>query len=319
MPPSLQRISRSLVAASLVFCNLLLLIAAPAVPGVMPPRQEQADPVVAAAGDIACDPTHKFFNDGKGTSTDCHQLATSDLLYHAQGLTAVLTLGDHQYETGMLSGFLRAYEPSWGRLKHITHPTIGNHEGSGESYYQYFGSAAGDPAKGYYSYDLGAWHIIALNTNDHCRFVSCDAASPQLAWLRNDLETNAAACTLAYWHYPRYSSGYHGDQPHLSALWEVLAEHGVDVVLTAHDHHYERFAPLNASGLSDPGKGIRSFIVGTGGKSHYKLGQIHEASEVRNNDTFGVLLLTLHPGSYEWNFVPEQGYSFTDKGAGPCH
>lgn len=146
-----------------------------------------------------------------------------------------------------------------------------------------------------------------LNTNDRCRLVSCDTASPQLAWLRNDLETNTAACTLAYWHYPRYSSGYHGNQPHLSALWEVLAEHGVDVALTAHDHHYERFAPLNASGRSDPGKGIRSFIVGTGGKSLYKLGHIHEASAVRNNDTFGILTLTLHPGSYDWSFVPGAG------------
>lgn len=316
MPPALHRTSRARVAA---LCSLLLAIIVPSAHGETPASREQADPVIAAAGDIACDPTHKFFNDGKGTSTDCHQQATSDLLSHIPGLTAVLTLGDHQYETGALSGFLRAYEPSWGRLKHITHPTIGNHEGSGESYYRYFGSAAGDPAKGYYSYNLGSWHVIALNTNDRCRLVSCDAASPQLAWLRNDLETNTAACTLAYWHHPRYSSGYHGNPPHLSALWEVLAEHGVDVVLTAHDHHYERFAPLNASGRSDPAKGIRSFIVGTGGKSHYKFGQIHEASEVRNNDTFGVLTLTLHPGSYDWNFVPEQGHSFTDKGTGACH
>jgi hypothetical protein len=165
MPPALHRTSSALVAVS---CSLLLTIIAPSVHGETPTGRDQADPVIAAAGDIACDPTHKFFIDGKGTTTDCRQLATSDLLSHIPGLTAVLTLGDHQYETGMLSGFLRAYEPSWGRLKHITRPAIGNHEGSGESYYRYFGSAAGDPAKGYYSYNLEAWHIIALNTNDHC-------------------------------------------------------------------------------------------------------------------------------------------------------
>lgn len=317
--PTGKEITNTLVAACAGFCGLLLVGTVLSAHGEAPVAREQSAPVIAAAGDIACDPTHKFFNEGKGTSTDCHQQATSDLLYHIPGLTAVLTLGDHQYETATLKGFLRAYEPSWGRLKHITHPAIGNHEGEGEAYYRYFGKAAGDPTRGYYSYNLGTWHIIALNTNDRCRFVSCDAASPQMDWLRKDLEENATVCTLAYWHSPRYSSGLHGNHPHLNALWEILAEHGVDVVLTAHDHHYERFTPLNAAGQQDLQRGIRSFVVGTGGKSHYKMGHLHEASEVLNNDTFGVLTLTLHTTGYDWNFLPEPGHSFTDKGTGSCH
>jgi acid phosphatase type 7 len=303
-------------------------------PGPPPPGPPEppgaspgSDPLIAAAGDIACDPTFTYFKNGLGTSSRCRQKYTSDLLVDA-GLTAVLPLGDIQYECGGYSAFLAAYDPTWGRVKAITRPAIGNHEvhtsgGSGcaagaAGYFRYFGAAAGDPSKGYYSYDLGAWHLIALNSN--CSFVSCSASSSQAQWLRQDLAAHPTRCTLAYWHHPRFTSGTNSPgSSSIKPLFQALYDYGADVVLVGHDHHYERFAPQNPSGARDLATGIREFLVGTGGRGFHPVNTILPNSEVRNNVTFGVLKLALHPAGYDWQFVPEAGASFRDSGSQMCH
>jgi len=295
---------------------------------VVTTRGGKPDPLIGAAGNIACDPASPFFNSGAGTEDRCRAGATSDLLV-AANLTAVLSLGDHQYECGGDAAFLRSYDQSWGRVKSITHPVPGNHDyrnptggtdcgaQDGSGYFRYFGTAAGEPAKGYYSYDIGAWHMVALNT--FCeRAGGCDRGSPEEIWLRQDLVTHKNRCTLAYFHHARFSSSYVQDDRMVDAFWRDLADAGVDVVLAAHDHVYERFAPQDASGKASA-EGVREFVVGTGGIEHHPFFTTRPNSEVRNNDTFGILELTLHPTSYEWRFVPEAGKTFTDSGSFPCH
>jgi hypothetical protein len=289
---------------------------APPVPG-----PSGTDPVIAAAGDIACDPGAGNFKGGLGDGNSCAQKATSDLLV-GTGLSAVLPLGDIQYEDGAYSKFLASYDPTWGRVKSITRPAVGNHEyltKNAAGYFQYFGAAAGDPTKGYYSYDVGTWHLIALNSN--CPFAGgCGAGSPQEQWLRQDLASHRNLCTLAYWHHPRFSSGQHGNRPDYDALWRALYAGGADVVLNGHDHDYERFAPQNPDQAADPAYGIRAFVVGSGGRNHYRFIQTQPNSEVRDMTTYGVLRLTLHPAAYDWQFVPAAGGgAFTDAGTGACH
>jgi hypothetical protein len=270
------------------------------------------DPVIVAAGDIACDPGHSSFNSGNGSSSRCRQRFTSTLL---RGATAVLPLGDNQYEDGARSKYLRSYAPSWGAYKAITHPVPGNHEyltPGARGYYQYFGSAAGPRGRGYYSYDLGAWHLIALNSE-----IEADAGSPQERWLRADLAATRKSCILAYWHKPRFSSGVHGNDDEFDAFWRALYAAHADVVLTGHDHEYERFALQNPDARADR-NGIREFVVGTGGRSLRRFKAPEPNSQVRRTDVFGVLRLTLHPGSYEWRFLPENG-AFTDRGRTACH
>jgi hypothetical protein len=254
----------------------------------------------------------------------------------------VLPLGDDQYECGYLKDFNKYYERSWGRMKALTRPIIGNHEYTTSSdqanpcynapagapgYFQYFGNAASptEPGcvvncKGYYSYDLGSWHIIALNSV--CGQVGgCHKGSPQEVWLRNDLAAHPAQCTLAYWHYPRFSSSNSGTAytSYLSALWQDLYNAKAEVVLNAHDHVYERFAPMDTAGNLDRANGIRGFIVGTGGKKPMSFASIHPNSEVRNSGTYGVLKMTLRPSGYDWKFVPTAGSTFTDSGSESCH
>jgi hypothetical protein len=270
--------------------------------------------VIAAAGDIAC---------GSQTpaAAPCHHSQTSDILVSG-GFDAVLTLGDNQYEAGALADFQSSYDPTWGRVKGITHPVPGNHEYATQGaagYFSYFGAAAGDPTKGYYSFDLDSWHIIALNSN--CSNVGgCDQGSPQERWLRADLAAHQNACTLAYWHHPRFTSGsVHHSDPRTEAFWQALHEFHADVVLTGHQHNYERFDPQSPTGSADPWSGIRQFVVGTGGKDLYSFDSAPAPnSVVRNSSTFGVLKLTLRPTSYEWQFIPEAGKTFTDAGTGTC-
>jgi hypothetical protein len=269
--------------------------------------------VIAAAGDVACRPGDPV------TPTTCHQQATSELLVDLDP-TAVLGLGDLQYERGLGGNFLRGYDPTWGRLKAITHPIPGNHEDRTASagYYQYFGPAAGDPATGWYSFDIGTWHLVALNSN--CRRVGgCGPGSPQERWLRADLAAHPTRCTLAFWHHPRFSSGRHAGDPDYDGFWRALHHAGADVVLNAHDHHYERFAPQDPRAQLDRARGIREFVVGSGGKSLEPFATTRPNSEVRNATTFGVLVLTLHPGGYDWRFVGERGAKFGDRGSGSCH
>jgi ABC-type transporter MlaC component len=263
--------------------------------------------VLVGAGDIA-------------SCTSDGDEATADLLDAIDGV--VFTLGDHAYEAGTPIEFAACYEPSWGRHKARTRPTPGNHDyysPGASGYFDYFGRAAGEPGKGYYSYDLGSWHIIVLNSN--CEEIGgCARGSPQERWLRADLAAHPRTCTLAYWHHPRFSSGPHGSEPGLDALWQALYAHGADVVLAGHDHVYERFAPQRPDGEPDLASGLRQFVVGTGGGSHHQFGGPAVAnSEVRNDDTFGVLKLTLRPATYEWQFIPVAGKTFTDSGTGRCH
>jgi PKD repeat protein len=291
------------------------------------------DPVIAAAGDIACDPLDSKFNGGAGASNGCRERYTSDLLVNT-GLTAVLALGDNQYYCGSYAAFMGSYDLSWGRVKSITYPSVGNHEylthgGSSPStgcdstntgaagYYQYYGARAGDPTQGYYSFDIGAWHLIALNTQ--CSSVGgCSASSPQGKWLAADLARHPNQCTLAFWHIPLFSSGGRASS-NSNGFWQLLYSAHADIILNGHDHIYERFAPQTPTGAPDPVNGIREFIVGTGGANLTSLTTTAANSEVRNASTFGVLDLTLHSTGYDWRFVPEAGKTFTDSGSGTCH
>jgi acid phosphatase type 7 len=275
---------------------------------------------VAAAGDIACTPESSDFNDGAGTATECHQLGVSDAIL-AGGYDAVLPLGDVQYNSGTASEFAGSYEPSWGRLKAISHPAVGNHEyGSpgAAPYFQYFGAAAGEPGKGYYSYNVGSWHLIALNSN--CAQIGgCASGSAQELWLHADLAAHPVRCTLAYWHHPLFSSGQNGSAGSTRPLWTTLYAAGADLVLTGHDHDYERFAPQDAAGERDDAKGIREFVVGTGGRNHMTFKAIQPNSEVHDTSSFGFLELTLSDGAYAWKFVSDPPGGFSDSGSGSCH
>jgi chitodextrinase len=288
-----------------------------------------SDPVIAAAGDIACDPANSNFNGGNGATNSCRQLYTSNLLVGAN-LAAVLDLGDNQYYCGGYQAFLQSYDLSWGRVKSITYPAVGNHEyltsggtdcnaanAGASGYFNYFGAAAGQPGHGYYSYDIGTWHLIALNSN--CGDAGgCGATSPQGIWLANDLKTHTNFCTLAYWHIPLFSSGGRANN-NSKYFWQLLYDNNADLILSAHDHTYERFAPQSPSGTLETARGIREFIIGTGGANHTSFVTVAANSEVRNSDTFGVFELTLHPTSYDWSFVPEAGKTFTDSGTTACH
>jgi hypothetical protein len=246
--------------------------------------------------------------------------ATSDLLV-GRDLAAVLTLGDTQYEDATAAKFLASYDPTWGRVKGITRPVVGNHDyltAGAAAYYAYFGAAAGDPAKGYYSFDVGSWHVIVLNSN--CGAVGgCGAGSPQEQWLVADLAENPDRCLLAAWHHPRFSSGPHGNDATTDAFWRALHAAGADVILTGHDHVYERFTPQDPDGHADLSRGIRQFVVGTGGKNLTSFPVIRANSEARSAAAFGVLELTLRPTGYDWRFRPAAGSAFTDFGSAACH
>ena len=241
--------------------------------------------------------------------------ATAKLLDQIPG--TVFTLGDNAYDLGTRSEFANCYDPTWGRHKARTHPAPGNHDyatARAAGYFGYFGASAGDPAKGYYAYNLGAWHIVVLNSE-----IAVGAGSAQEKWLRADLAAHTARCTLAYWHRPRFSSGPHGSDPTFQPFWQALYDAHADVVLSGHDHDYERFAPQAPDGSADPVNGLREFVVGTGGASRYPFLLPQPNSEVREAATWGVLKLILHPSSYDWEFIPVAGESFTDAGSADCH
>jgi hypothetical protein len=276
---------------------------------VQPPPESPTDPVLVAAGDIA----------------DCSSNGdeqTAALLDDIPG--TVGTLGDNAYESGTDVQFANCYDPTWGRHRARTRPSPGDHDyetPGAAGYFQYFGAAAGDPAKGYYSYDLGTWHIVMLNSN--CGEIGgCDAGSAQEQWLRSDLAAHPTGCTLSVLGNPLFSSNNHvGNDVTMKDLWQALHEHRTDVMLTADDHDYERFAAQDPNGRLDLVNGITEFVVGTGGRSHYTfpVGLPASNSQVRNDDTFGVMKLALHPGGYDWNFVPVAGKTFTDSGSRSCH
>ncbi len=262
--------------------------------------------VLLAAGDVA------------SCKTDGDELTAQILDVHA-GTIAVI--GDVSQTDGSTASFLDCYDPTWGRHKARTRPAPGNHDyrtPGAEPYYTYFGALAGPPGLGYYSYDLGAWHIVSLNSN--CFYVSCAEGSPQEQWLRADLATHPSSCTLAYWHHPLFSSGRATQIQDTAPLWDALYEAGAEIVLSGHDHIYERFTPQTTIGDANSAFGIREFIVGTGGFDHAPLEPTPQpGSEKRNNDTFGVLQLTLGPAGYSWAFLPVPDGTLTDVGTGTCH
>ena len=315
---------RLVVLAAAGILGISVVIAAGRDGPAVPPQVVEGPPVgpgptIAAAGDIACDPGYSAFDDGRGSGMECRQLATSELLVGA-GYAAVLALGDIQYEDATYAKFLASYDPSWGRVRAITKAVPGNHEyrtGGAHAYFRYFGAGAGEPSKGYYSFDLGGWHLVALNSN--CSEIGgCGVGSPQERWLRADLSAHAAFCTLAYWHHPRFSSGPHGSDSTYEAFWRALSEANADAVLVAHDHGYERFAPLDGAGQLDADRGMRQFVVGTGGRSLRGFPSVGAASEARDSSSFGILELKLGAEAYGWRFRPAVG-TFTDAGSAHCH
>jgi hypothetical protein len=183
----------------------------------------------------------------------------------------------------------------------------------GMPYFEYFGASAGPWGAGYYSYGVGPWNVISLNSE-----VSSGPGSAQAMWLRSELSRNRAVCTAVYWHRPLFSSGRHGDNTDMRELWRTLYEFDVDLVINGHDHTYERFAPQDPDGRFDPARGIREFVVGTGGASHYSFPRVHANSEVRGA-AWGVAMFTLRGGGYEWEFVPVDGQTFRDSGSASCH
>jgi acid phosphatase type 7 len=278
--------------------------------------QDSTDPVFVGAGDIA-------------SCTSEGDEATANLLDTIPG--TVYTTGDNAYQSGTASEFANCYEPTWGRFKDRTYPSVGNHEyetpnPNAAPYFAYFrdlpGEVAGSPDKGYYSYNLGDWHMVALNSMcEKVEVGGCKATSPMVTWLKQDLAVNPRTCTLAYFHHPVFSTGtLNGGFPKMKPSWEVLYAANADVVLNGHVHSYERFAPQTPSGEVDPAQGIREFVVGTGGRNlnDFKLDPDPTKTEARDASTFGVLKLTLHPSGYDWEFLHVAGGTFTDSGSDSC-
>jgi hypothetical protein len=288
----------------------------------------EQDPMIAAAGDIVC-------GDSTPARAPCVHAVTADLVQQLAP-RAVLALGDLQYERGQLGDFLKHYDPTWGRFKDITYPAVGNHEygdtqpgcGAACGYFDYFNGRgqpdgrAGKRREGFYAFDVGAWRLYALNSNCGVRDgPGCAPGSAQERWLRADLARNPRPCSLAFMHHPLYTSETRPDADTVAVtpLWQAFYEAGGDVMLVGHSHHYERFAPQDPQERVDVARGIREFIVGTGGRNMYGFSEIEPNSEVRSFDAFGVLTLRLHPTSYDWGFVAQPGRSFSDAGSQSCH
>lgn len=304
-------LSLSVSAALLTGCASLPI---PRTDGL--PAAARTGVTVYAAGDIA--------DCRKAAAADTGAARTADLI--AAGLSSdpaamVLALGDLAYPAGTTAQFDDCYAPTWGRFKTRTLPAPGNHEYytvGAQGYFDYFGSIAGPARRGYYSTELGPWHVISLDSN-----LKSTASDAQLAWLRTDLAAlrsrNDKRCVLAFWHHPVVSSGGHGNNPHMRGIWQALADARADIILAAHDHGYERFAPLDGAGNADAGNGMRSFVVGNGGASLTPFGPTKLHSEAQDNSTVGVLRLMLKPGGYDWAFLPADGGAARDNGSGVCH
>jgi hypothetical protein len=289
--------------------------------GHMPPAGKTTI-TIAAAGDIACTAGDPDAANAPLYKNDvCKQQTTANLITKVIHPDAVLPLGDNTYPSGSFKGFEQLYDPTWGKLKAITYPVPGNHEygtPGASGYFAYFGKAAGMPGQGWYSYNIGDWHMVALNSE--CEDIGgCGRGSPEESWLRADLAAHPAACTLAYWHKPRWSSGTHHSNAAYNVFWQDLYAGGADLVLVGHDHDYERFAPLDPSGKVDNNRGVREIVAGTGGDSHYLIHTPVNGSQRRIQGIFGVLDLTLQPHGYSWKFLAEPGAGVLDSGLAACH
>jgi hypothetical protein len=303
--------------------------------GAMAAPAHAAPVRLVAAGDIACQP-------GSSTSTTNCQYAATQAAVQSLAPDVVAALGDNQYDSGWLSEYNAVFDGSWGQFKPLIRPVPGNHEYAPDEadpskrtatgYFDYFGTAAaGEPGKGWYSYDLGDWHVVALNSNCSSPGVAfpidCTTPSEQVTWLRQDLAANGAdRCVLAYWHHPRFASGSNGNGNDVTSLqngpfWQALYDAGADVIINGHDHDYERFGPQDPSGAADALRGIREFVVGTGGDDLRPLSVQQANSEVFSDQAFGVLELVLDTSGYSWRFHAAAGPdpSFTDSGSGLCH
>ena len=318
----------ALVVAVIVIMAGGLLNALPGVPGLGSATAAATDPVIVVGGDIACPPGRSV------TVTDCGQGKTGELLA-ALNPNYLLPLGDSQYDNGSAAEYAGSYDVTgWGADKNISRPAAGNHEyrtTGAVDYYNYFGASAGDPTKGYYSWNITApdnsfrWHLIALNSE--CAVLGggsitagCGAGSTQEAWLKSDLAANPNVCTIAYWHRPRFSSSTTTpSSTTYTAFWNDLYNAGADLVINGHAHDYERFNSQTSAGVADPAKGLREFVVGSGGDSFQTMGPAIANSVVSNASAFGVMKLTLHATTYDWQFVPAAGYSLSDSGSGTCH
>ncbi len=310
---------------SMLVLAAMLLVPALTLAQKSPPTREAARKSAAKAdSEVATTVTLV----GAGDIAGCEDLsgakATARLIEGIPG--TVFAAGDLAYDLGTYAEFEKCYEPTWGRFKNRTRPAPGNHDYDGSQasgYFQYWNRQAGEPDKGYYSYDLGVWHIVVLNTNCLVRALGgCEQGSREEAWLHEDLAKHTNACILAYGHHALFSSGWlaqHARHTELRPFWKDLYAAHADLVLAGHEHSYERFAPQDPDGRADPEHGIREIVVGTGGRSHTPLAIPQPNSEVRNVDTFGVLKLTLASDKYSWEFVPEAGKTFRDSGEGICH
>ncbi|MBI3288563.1 MAG: metallophosphoesterase [Elusimicrobia bacterium] len=331
---SVMRNSKCATRGHYMIGAAVLILAWTLASGVNAQPAESQEAVLVGAGDVA-------------SCKDSHDEATAALIDAIPG--TVFVAGDVAYPGGGSSDIAKCYGPSWGRHKARTRPAVGNHEYSvsgAASYFKYFGESAGERGKGYYSYNMGAWHIVVLNSN--CSKVGgCGTFSAQGIWLRKDLEKpeHKTRCTLAIWHHPLFTSAKgtavsededeagdlsdgHRESPEMRDFWQILYEHGAEIVVNGHNHFYERFAPQTAAQKLDPERGIREFIVGTGGKNliieskkkrDNPFPNVRKNSEVRNPDTYGVIKFTLKPDSYAWQFVPAEGKTFADSGEAACH
>jgi hypothetical protein len=327
--PGYIRMTKELWRQS-VYGLVLLFLLVPALTSAETPTPPAADgPKYSEGKEKKKQPKDRtFVLVGAGDIASCKNpegaRATAKLIEQISG--TVFAAGDLAYENGSAAEFKNCYDPAWGRFKERTKPALGNHEyhnPAAQAYFDYWGTRAGPAGKGYYSYDLGAWHIVVLNTNCDARNLGgCAAGSPEEAWLKEDLARHPNACILAYGHHALFSSGIfksHAVHPELTKFWEDLYAAHADLVLAGHEHSYERFAPQDPEGHADPEHGIREIVVGTGGRSHDLLGFATPNSEVREWETYGVLKLTLSEGKYEWEFIPEEGKPFRDSGSGACH
>ena len=296
------------MVGALLLNGLILLLG---LPSPLPAHAAGGDAsfTVVAAGDIAtCNRRQPVL--------DSAYAKTAALVKPSDGL--VLTLGDSTYPVGALSEFRNCFNPTWGAFNTRLRPTPGNQEymtRGAAGYFDYFADLAGPGRRGYYSFDYGGWHFISLNSN-----IDVSAQSPQYRWLIEDLaRSRQTLCTIAYWHHPLFSSGLHGDNPKMAAFFAAAQKAGVDIILNGHDHIYERFAPQTAEAVADPVGGVRQFVIGTGGAPTYPFRVVKANSEVRNNNSHGVVRFSLSPGNYSWRYEAIAGSRFSDAGSGQCH
>jgi acid phosphatase type 7 len=316
----------AIVREGICVCYLLLVLAAAAVAQSSGSGTHAKQEPGPSAKESASEQTYTLV--GAGDIASCKYIegaqATAKLIEKIPG--TVFAAGDLVYEHGNAAEFQNCYGTTWGKFKERTRPALGNHEygtPNAAAYFEYWGDQAGPAGKGYYSYDLGIWHVVVLNTNCGAPGVGgCAEGSPQEVWLRRDLHEHPNACVVAYGHHALFSSGVfpkHAMHPELKQLWQDLYDVHADLMFVGHEHSYERFSPQDPDGSSDPTHGIREIVVGTGGRSHDMLGFAIPNSQVSNTDTYGVLKVTLAPHGYTWEFVPEEGKTFRDSGSGVCH